>query len=340
MKVDKLCEQLKQGKVASLYVILGTESYFINEAKNALLNVIPKEDFDVNVGTYDMETTPLTVALDDAMTIPFFGDRRLIFIKQPFFLTGDSKKRNIEHNLDELLGYLKQPQPSTTLVFIAPYEKLDERKKVTKLLKKNAEVIEAGPINENEVRRYLGGIFNKNKIVIENEALDMLLMRTNGNLTKAMNEAIKLTLFAQDTKNIATEDVKALVFRSLEENVFDLTDLVLQKKFSNAVMMYHDFIERKEEPVKLNAILSKQFRLLIQVVTLSNQGYAQGNIASVLKIHPYRIKIALQSIKRYQLKIKDLKKAFNSLVSIEKKLKSTTRSPEEMFQLFMLSFMQ
>ena len=36
--------------------------------------------------------TPLAVALDDAMATPFFGERRLVIINKPFFLTGE--KRN------------------------------------------------------------------------------------------------------------------------------------------------------------------------------------------------------------------------------------------------------
>ncbi len=42
----------------------------------------------------------------------------------------------IEQNTDLLIDYLKEPLESTVLVFFAPYEKLDERKKITKQLKK------------------------------------------------------------------------------------------------------------------------------------------------------------------------------------------------------------
>ena len=53
-----------------------------------------------------------------------------------FFVTGEKVNNGIEQNTDLLTAYLKEPLESTVLVFFAPYEKLDERKKVTKQLKK------------------------------------------------------------------------------------------------------------------------------------------------------------------------------------------------------------
>lgn len=49
-----------------------------------------------------------------------------------------------------LEAYLEKPAPYTILVLLAPYEKLDERKKITKLLKKKAAVVEAKELNPKE----------------------------------------------------------------------------------------------------------------------------------------------------------------------------------------------
>ena len=60
------------------------------------------------------------------------GEKRLVIVKIRL-LTG--KKRKIEHNTAALETYLKEPAPYTVFVIVAPYEKLDERKKLTKALK-------------------------------------------------------------------------------------------------------------------------------------------------------------------------------------------------------------
>ena len=98
--------------------------------------MLSAEELELNYGAYDMEEVSIGTALEDAESIPFFGDRRLVFVDRPVFLTGDKTKLKVEHDVKWLESYLTHPSESTTLVFFAPYEKLDERKKITKLLKK------------------------------------------------------------------------------------------------------------------------------------------------------------------------------------------------------------
>lgn len=338
MKVSELKKKLAQKEFAPVYLVLGQEEYNMNEAKKLFLDLVPKEEREFNVGSYDMETTPLVDALNDAMEIPFFGDKRLVFIKRPYFLTGDNKKGKIEHDIDGLLRYLKNPEPTTILVLLAPYQKLDERKKLTKALKKVATLIEAQPASEKEVTDYLTKYLKQKDYQIKPDALEELLTRTDANLTRIMAELPKLLLLSLDTKQITKDQVARMVTRSLEQNVFELVDLVLAKKTQQALSLYHDLLEQKEEPLKLNAILLGQFRLLIQTQVLASKGYAQGNIAQALKAHPYRIKLALQNIRRYRFAPTDLTKAYLGLVDMEKKLKSSNQEAELLFQLFMLTY--
>ncbi|MBD5071942.1 DNA polymerase III subunit delta, partial [Xanthomonas citri pv. citri] len=81
------------------------------------------------------EEDPLDQAIADAETFPFMGERRLVIVKNPYFLTGEKKKEKIEHNVSALESYIQSPAPYTVFVLLAPYEKLDERKKLTKALK-------------------------------------------------------------------------------------------------------------------------------------------------------------------------------------------------------------
>ncbi|MEM5683313.1 hypothetical protein AAHB64_06130 [Bacillus toyonensis] len=49
-------------------------------------------------------------------------------MKSPLFLT--SQKEKLEQNIKILEEYIGEPSPFSILVFVAPYEKLDERKKL------------------------------------------------------------------------------------------------------------------------------------------------------------------------------------------------------------------
>lgn len=58
-----------------------------------------------------------------------------MIIHNPLFLTAEKGKDKVEHNIDVFLDYIQDPVPYTIFIVMAPYEKLDERKKLTKSLK-------------------------------------------------------------------------------------------------------------------------------------------------------------------------------------------------------------
>ena len=117
--------------------------------------------------TYDLEEAYLEDVVEDAHTLPFFGERKVILIKSPLFLT--AQKEKLEQNIKILEEYIGEPSPFSILVFVAPYEKLDERKKITKLLKKTADVIEA---NAMQVR-----MFRSRLLLVRMRCMCILIMQ-------------------------------------------------------------------------------------------------------------------------------------------------------------------
>lgn len=89
----------------------------------------------MNKLVYDADTTDLDVILEDAMTIPFFSDCKIILVYHANFLSAAN-----EHAVDTaaLERYLDDPLESTVLVLIGDFEKLDARKKIVKRCRKHA----------------------------------------------------------------------------------------------------------------------------------------------------------------------------------------------------------
>lgn len=336
MDVTTLMQQLNQQEVQSLYLVMGTENYLLEQVRQAFKQVIPTEQAAMNVGSYDMEQTPVAVALDDAMSIPFFGDHRLVILDKPFFLTGETNKNKVDHDLDALLNYVQHPEPTTIFVILAPYEKLDGRKKISKLLKKAAVNISVAPLTERDARQYVEDQAQIDGFQFATGGLDLLVRRTNADLSLMMANLGKLELFAVADKVIGQDAINGLVPQSLADNVFDLVTAVLKRNVKRAVTLYHDLLVLGEEPLRINAVLVSQFRLLLQVKILATRGLSQGTLAGQLHVHPYRVKLALQSVRQFSQQ--DLSRAFLGLINIETQLKQTQQDPELLFNLFMLQF--
>ena len=68
------------------------------------------------------------------------GDKKIVICKKKmfFFLSTEKSKSKIEHDVVRLEKYVKDPAPDTVFIMVANYEKLDKRKKINKLLLKEA----------------------------------------------------------------------------------------------------------------------------------------------------------------------------------------------------------
>ncbi|WML40622.1 DNA polymerase III subunit delta [Neobacillus sp. OS1-2] len=293
MVVD-IWRKIKQNEISPLYLIYGIEAFLINETKQLLLNhILDEEERDFNFSAYDLDETPIDVALEDAETFPFLGERKVVFLHNPTFLTAEKSKAKVDHNLVKFEAYLKEPAPYTVLVISAPYEKLDERKKITKELKRNAELVEAKKLNEHELKNWVKERIKGSGIEFEANAIEHLLTLVGTNMFMLAGEVDKLSLYAAEEKRVDVHLVDRLVARSLEQNIFTLIEKVVQRRLDEALRIYYDLLKQNEEPIKILALLAGQFRLIYQVKELSRRGYGQQQIASYLKTHPFRVKLAL-----------------------------------------------
>ncbi|AZB43689.1 DNA polymerase III subunit delta [Bacillus sp. FJAT-42376] len=295
MDVLQFWKQINNKKMASVYLLIGTEAYLMEQTVKKLVEAALQEDEkDFNFSVYDMEEIPVETAMEDAETLPFMGEKRVVLLKNPIFLTGEKKKEKIDHNIERFEQYIKEPAPYTVLIVQAPYEKLDERKKISKLLKKTAVVGEARPLSEQELIQWTHTLAKLEDTEMEQDASEHLVALTNGSLMLMDQEILKLSAYIGPGGRISRSLVDQLTARTLEQNIFELINHVTARKADQALHVLHDLLKANEEPIKILSLISAQIRLILQVKQLAAGGYGQPQIASTLKVHPFRVKLAAQ----------------------------------------------
>lgn len=324
---------VQTGQLYPIYFVQGQDQYLINLVREKFLTIIHPDDRALNLAQFDLTEVPLSLAIDDAKSVPFFGNQRVVILDNPYFLTGERQKSNLEHHVEDLVDYIKQPEPQTIVVIFAPYDKLDNRKKVTKLLKEQARYLSFVNLSDKDINRFIDQRVNEAGYFINSAAKQELIRLTNSSLTQIMSELDKLMLYTLSEKQINVSDVKKLVTHTLSENIFDLIDCLLKGQLTRAVNLYHELLSTGEEPLRLHGALIGQFRLLLQVKSSEK---SEKGIASELKVHPYRVKLAKRVVRKFSYV--RLASAYLGLVSMEEQLKSTSRDPELLFELFILKY--
>ncbi|SDN44054.1 DNA polymerase III subunit delta [Alkalicoccus daliensis] len=332
--LDRL-KEIKQNNIAPVYLLYGNETYLMEDVLQKLITqVLAPEEQDMKLLKFDMTEESIDTAVEEAYTFPFMGGKKVVVVKDAYFLTAQKRKEKVEHDITKLNEYALRAPEETVFIILAPYEKLDERKKVVKQLRKQAAVLDAKPLNEKELRKWLEEKASELNTAIDSAAVEKLLSLVGDNLLMLTSEMNKLATHSEDGV-IRAEAVETLVSRSLEHDIFSLVDHVVKSDIENAMRIYRDLIKQKEAPLKILALMVRQFRILYQVKQLVQQGYGEKMIASRLKLHPFAVKLAAKQSRQFEAAT--LLSLLDDLAELDFRIKTGKIEEELGVELFLLS---
>ena len=312
-----------------MYVFYGLELFLIEKEVKKILKEHKIED--INLSTYNLEEESLKEVIEDASMISLFSDQKGILCENAYFLTGTAKTKGIDQDLTILETYLKNQNPSTIFIITVENEKLDERKKIVKEIKKYAKVVEFNKNNQNfhKIVKDLLGEYE-----MEEKAISLLLDRVGKELHQLEQEVQKLKMCRINTKKISVEDVQNLTSKNIDIDIFGLIENIVTKNKEKAMETYGEMLKRNEEPIKIIVMLANQFRIIYQSKALYQKGYTEGDIAKELAIHPYRIKLALQKGRHFSSEV--LLTYLNELANLDLSIKEGLVDKEMALELFIL----
>ncbi|HCN61411.1 MULTISPECIES: DNA polymerase III subunit delta [Mammaliicoccus] len=280
----------------------GAVDALIEKKSDEIINqYLDGERDEFNYVKYDLYETSISSAIEEALTLPFLSDKKVVHIKNAYLFTGEKVTNNINQNVDQLIGFIEQYDGETLVVFDVFNEKLDERKKLVKSVKKNARLNKIDQMTEQEIKQWIKSYLNEQYKDIKEDALVAFLELTGIQFNIIKAELDKLVLFIGDEAVINKQDVKDIVSRSLEQNVFLLTEYIQKGQKEKSINLLKDLINMKEEPIKLLALITSNYRLYYQCKILASKHYSEQQIAKTIGVHPYRVKLALRIVRKLSL---------------------------------------
>ncbi|MCI2927065.1 DNA polymerase III subunit delta [Staphylococcus hominis] len=303
-----------------------------NEIVESYLNE-KKDDF--NYVKYNLYDTSFNQIMEEALTMPFISEKKAIVVKNAFIFTGEKVSKDIQPNNEQVNEFLEKYDGENFIIFEVYQNKLDERKKITKTLKKTSKLTKVEQMSEQEIKKWIKNKLHENFKDIKQDALDLFIELTGINFNIVSKELEKIILFLGERPTINKKDVEEIINRSLEQNVFLLTEYIQKGEKYKAIQLIKDLIVMKEEPIKLLALITSNYRLYYQCKILSRKGYSGQQIAKTINVHPYRVKLALNQVKHYQLT--HLLNIIDQCAETDYKLKSSYMDKQLILELFILS---
>ncbi|MEX2804259.1 DNA polymerase III subunit delta [Streptococcus sp. H31] len=337
LAIEKI-EHLTKESLRPITVLSGEDWGQYSQMKQLLMERIAFSISDLSYSYFDMAEADYQEAEMDLESLPFFSDEKIVIFDNFLDLTTAKKTFLDEASLKRFEAYLENPVASTRLLILAP-GKLDGKRRIVKLLKRDAQVFEAGPIKEAELRTYFQKIAHQEGLVFEKGVFDDLLLKSNFDFSEIVKNLQFLTAYKKDGQVTASDVVQAIP-KTLQDNIFELTQLILGGKIDMARELLGDLRLQGEDDIKLIAVMIGQFRMFTQVKILSGQGKNEQQITADLsdylgrKVNPYQVKFALRDSRTLSLPF--LKQAVADLIETDYMIKKGVYDKAYLFDLALL----
>ena len=282
-----------------IYLFTGTEEVRNRTKIDRVLQQIDQSK--TSITRYDADFISIQDIVEDAITVPFLSDGKVIIIKNPRFLTKESSP--IKHDPTTFIKYLKNPVETTILIIDAVGHVLDNSLEVVSACKKYAYIVDTKELEPVEYLAWVKRSFVLNNVEINDDAVGKLVEYVGSDSLRMEQEVNKLVSYVGSKGIVTVEDIEKLVIPELNDEVMSLINAIINKDKKSALKLYETLSNNTQDIMGILSLLSSTFVDLLKVSSLLKEGYKQGEIASILGISNGRAYYLVNDVKKYKFEI-------------------------------------
>jgi len=305
----RIDEDISSGQFQNIYLLYGEEDYLKLQYKNKLLKALVNEGDNMNFTKYEDNGINVGQVIDQAETMPFFAEHRVILIEN----SGFGKKMP-----EDLGNYLSSIPDFTIFIFVEP--SADKRGKLYKAAKAAGRDIEMNMPNESVLAKWGGGQLNAAGKQMKRDAWSQFLNMTHDSMDNMATELDKLVSYVGDRNQITLEDVNAICIARVETKIFDMLNAISAKDLKKTLDLYQDMLSAKEPPMRILTMIVRQFRQMKVIKELSAYGNNAGTIASKVGMPDFAVKRTMQLANNFSAK--EITNLLNDAADFEEQFKT------------------
>lgn len=268
----------------NIYLFIGEEKLIINSKISRVINGSLADEY--NITSYDCEEVNVNVAIQDALTLPFMCNSKVVIVKNPLFLS--SEKAASSHDIKSLIDYINNPMESTYLIIDGSLLKINEKSEVVKLLRKKGYVNETKAIDDIQFGGWLRRQCDLEGVSIKDDAIKAFYNLVGKDLINAKTEIDKLTTYVGTGGVITSSTVHLVCTKELQNDIFSLSNALLEGKKQKIINEYLELIAADNDVNRLINLISKTIRECLLVNAMLKDGSKQADVAIRMKTSPNR----------------------------------------------------
>lgn len=272
-------EDIKTGQFKKVYLLYGEEDYLKKQYRDKLTKALMNEGDQMNLAKYEGKDVSVEEVISFADTMPFFADRRVVLVADSGFFKSSQ---------EVLAEYITRIPETTCMVFVE--SEVDKRSKTYKAVTKAGCAVDFSMPDERMLTSWMMGRVKTAGKTMTREAWEEFFNRSNDSMDHMDMEMEKLLSYVYEKDNIALEDVEAICTKQVQTKVFEMISFLASKNLTKVLELYHDMLAAKEPPIRILALIIRQFDQMYVMKDMASQGMNAQTIANKMGIRDFIVR--------------------------------------------------
>lgn len=302
MTIEELENELRNGKLAKIYVLYGEELFLLESCVKKI-----KKNFgeiETGINYIQINDTNLGSLISELETPAFGYQKKLIILNNVNILKKETKRGvnrvDITSVREKLNEYLKENnEQQNILVFIE--ESVDKIDLLNTIQSKGGIICNFEFQKTFQIEKRLKSICNAYKVNIASSVINYLIDICGINMQNLINETRKLIEYVGENGIIQNSDIDTLCTKTIYSNIFDLTDNIGKKNITEVLRILNELLYSKEPIQKIFITLYNHFKKLYIIKLAEEQN---RSISIELNLKPNQTFL----VKKYKTQSKFFKK--------------------------------
>lgn len=307
--MQRINDDIKSGNFKQVYLLYGEERYLRRQYRDRLKAALCQDGDTMNTHFYEGKDINVGRIIDLAETLPFFADRRVIFIENSGLFKAGGEK---------MAEYLASPNAAVCFVFTE--SDVDKRSRLYKTVQSKGCAVEFSVQDEATLKRWIAGMLKREGKKVTESTVNLFLLKTGTDMDNIHMELEKLICYCMDKEIVEAIDVEAVCTDRITNHIFDMINAIADKQLQKALKLYYDLLALKEPPMRILFLIARQCNMLLQVKEMKAKGFDNKTMGSKIGLPPFVAgKYVAQAAK---FRTSDLKMAVKRCVEAEEAVKT------------------
>ena len=231
-----LKKQIAAGDTAPLYVLIGDDDSEKSAVAAEFTEMVDEglRAFSVD-RLFGAEMKSADDLFDAAATLPMMAPRRVVIVfDAERLLIPKREGKAADAEQERLEAFVKSPPPHATVVLVCGA--LDQRRRLIKLLLKEAQVVDCGTITDSEdAVRWVNARAERDKIPLDATAIRTLVDRAGIDIVRLRSGLERVALYAMGQPKITADDIRQVVPSTAEATNFGIANAIEQNDAAEAL---------------------------------------------------------------------------------------------------------